>query len=137
LEWCKVFGSSNEPTHWSSHIPIEEQDTFRKGLLKQLSLSNEEWKTYWNSVKDYRDNHIAHHQRNSNVIHYPNLDHALIACFCYYHFLINELRMLKINGYPNNLPDNLEEYYQRFLAQVAKFSRVAYRSTMEIEETVY
>ena len=100
LEWCKVFGSRSEPTHWSSHI--KEQNTFREGLLKRLGLSKEEWETYWDSVKDYRDNLVLHHKRNPNVTHYPNL----------------------------------EEYYQRCLAQMSEFSYVAYQSTMEIKETV-
>lgn len=131
LEWCKVFGSKNQNTHWSRHV--ENKDEFRNGMLARLEMSQEEWQTYWSSVKDYRDKSVAHHQSNPNITHYLDLGPALTACFYYYEKLIAELHNLKVYDYP----DDLESYFESSLSQASDFSKIAYEATKEIEEKVY
>jgi len=131
LEWCKVFGSRNEATHWSNHV--KDQDTFRQELLSRLKLSQEEWGEYWESIKEYRDNAVAHHGYIPNGTDYPDFSYALVACYYYYEILINELRSLKVYDYP----DDLEKYFNNSLAQATEFSNLAYQSTIKIEEQVY
>lgn len=131
LEWCKIFGARSEPTHWTKLIT--DHDKFRDDLLKRVGLSVDEWKTYRDSIKDYRDNFVSHHQKNPNVTQYPKFDYALTATFYYYERLIKELRMLGITEYP----DELQGYYDRCLSQAVKFSKIAYQSTIDIKETVY
>lgn len=131
LEWCKAFGSKTEVTHWSKHVA--DPDTFRAGLLQALGLSEEQWHAYWDSIKTYRDEVVAHHNSSSKVTHYPDFGVALQACFYYYSTLIKQLRMLKVFDYP----ESLEDYFEKSLAQARDFSGVAYHATRSLREAVY
>jgi len=131
LEWCKAFGSKGEATHWSKHVA--DPDAFRAGLLGRLAVSEEEWRAYWEGIKTYRDEVVAHHESASKVTHYPDFGYALQACFYYYDILIKQLRALRVFDYP----DNLEDYFEKSLAQARSFSEVAYGATRSLTEAVY
>lgn len=131
LEWCKAFGSRGEATHWSNHVA--DPDAFRAGLYARLGVSEEEWRTYWESIKNYRDEVVAHHVSASKVTHYPDLGCALQACFYYYGILIKQLRQLSVFDYP----EDLEDYYKRSLEQACRFSELAYGATRALKENVY
>ncbi len=131
LEWCKVFGSRAQGTHWSNHV--KNQETFRKGLLDKVGMSEAEWHAYWESIKNYRDELLAHHESSSKVSSYPDLGHALTACYYCYEILIKELRALKVYDYP----DNLEEYFKKSLVQAESFSAIAYQATKALKEELY
>jgi hypothetical protein len=131
LEWCKAFGSRIEETHWSNHV--KDVEAFRHGLLERLGIPESEWIAYWENLKKYRDQVVAHHQRLSDVSNFPDFSHALTACFFYYEILIKELRAFHVYDYP----DNLEEYFEKSLAQAKHFSDIAYSATTEIKEQVY
>lgn len=131
LEWCKVFGTHSEPTHWKKIV--EDHESFRKGLLGRLAMDEGGWKAYWEELKNYRDSQVAHHFRNPDVTHYPTLDAALEACYYYYEWLIANWRGLGNNGYP----DDLRDYYSRYLDQAKSFSHNAFITTKHIEEKVY
>ena len=131
LEWCKVFGSKSNLTHWSKHI--KNQDEFRSNMLIHLNLSQEEWEEYWKSIKDYRDCMVAHHIHNPEIENFPDFNIALLSCYFYYEIIIKELRLLKVYDYP----DSLEEYYMLSLKQAENFSCTAYTSTLKIKDNVY
>ena len=56
LEWCKVFGSAGEATHWKKIVPPADHDQFRDGLFGAVGVTAKEWEVYWNEMKKYRDN---------------------------------------------------------------------------------
>jgi hypothetical protein len=101
-------------------------------MLKRLGLSEAEWNAYWENIKNYWDQMVAHHQSKSDVSHYPDFDYALIACFYYYEILIKQLRVFRVYDYP----DNLEDSFKKSLAQAENFSNVPYRATKGLEEQV-
>lgn len=131
LEWCKVFGSRAEETHWSNHI--NNVDKFRKDMLIHLGLSQAEWKEYWNQLKTYRDCGVAHYIYNPDITDYPKFDNALEVSYFYYDILIQELRSLNVYDYP----DDLKIYFNSCLDQAKEFSHTAYNSTRNIKEVVY
>ncbi len=87
LEWCKVFGSHSQPTHWKKIV--DDHSSFRQGLLETLEIRKSDWDAYWKDLKDYRDKFVAHHLVDPNITHYPSLDIALESSFHYYIYLIN------------------------------------------------
>ncbi len=131
LEWCKVFGTDSEPTHWKKIV--DDPASFRSGLLASVKLSEADWKDYWVKMLAYRNNFISHHQKDPTVKTYPYFDKALEASYYYYDYLIQKLRSLGSNEYP----DNLKDYYNRCLKQAIKFTETAYNSTKDIKEEVY
>lgn len=84
--WCMVFGSEGcNPTHWkrlSEKQSKELVQSFRDGLLQELQLDEAGWKSYWNSVKRFRDKWVAHREL---LFPWPtpNFDTALNVAYYY------------------------------------------------------
>ncbi len=130
LEWCKVFGVDSEPTHWKSLV--EDESAFRTTLLASLKIQDATWHKYWEEMKEYRDNHIAHHATEMTSKSYPNLDLAIASSCFYYGILVDELKRRGDKG----LPDSLSEYGDRFAVQADKVATLALGATSGIDETV-
>jgi len=130
LEWCKVFGTHGEPTHWKNVVP--DHDAFRKGLLVALKIDESAWVAYWEEMKNYRDNLVAHHIENGSVKNYPRLDLALESSYYYYGYLITELRSLGETKYP----DDLRLYGEKFAAQATEIAKAALGGTARMTERV-
>ncbi len=133
LEWCKVFGSDSEATHWKKIVPPAEHDGFRNNLLASLGITAESWASYWNEMKVYRDNLAAHHNELNKVASYPILDHALKSSYFYYKYLIKELRALG----ETRFPDDLEAYCAKFAEQVHEVAAKAVAATSTMKECVF
>ncbi len=133
LEWCKVFGSDGEATHWKKIVPPASHDQFRDSLFAAVGVTAEEWVAYWNEMKTYRDNQVAHHIELNTDSNYPVLDLALKSSFFYYSYLIKELRSLGETRYP----DDLQTYCEAFEKQAREIAATAAASTAAIKERVF
>ena len=132
LEWCKVFGSRSDATHWTSNVLDEA--AFRAGLFEKLKINKAEWEAYRERVKAYRDKVIAHYDSASATSDHPDFCLALKACFYYYDMLNRQLKQSSIGtGYP----ESLEDYYEKSLAQARVFSETAYRATKSLDDSDY
>ena len=130
LEWCKVFGTDSEPTHWKTIV--NDHQSFRNGLLNSIGLDESGWSKFWQSVNSYRNNIIAHFRRIKGLS-YPSLDVIINSSFYYYKWLQQELDKHGIIQEPRDL----ESYYYRCLKQSESFSEAAYNSTINIREKVF
>ena len=133
LEWCKVFGSDGEATHWKKIVRAADHNQFRSDLLASLELTADEWTANWNEMKGYRDNLVAHHIEMNKVLNYPVLDIARKSSFFYYKLLIKELRSLGEMKYH----DDLESYCVAFEKQAREIASQALASTAAMKERVY
>ncbi|MEI7994354.1 MAG: hypothetical protein WCH01_05570 [Methylococcaceae bacterium] len=135
LEWTKIFGSNGEPTHWKCGDIVDDHDTFRRELLIRTGLTQEEWNTYWNDMKSYRNEEISHHFDNLSrkCQNYPTLDVALISCYFYYEYLIKKARE---HG-EAKFPDNLGDYCKKFSAQTRAIAKLALEATANCKEEVW
>lgn len=127
LEWCKIFGNNSQRTHWTNYV--DEDDDFRRDMLKHINISSECWESYWNDVKNYRDTEVAHHESNPDRDRYPDLEIALRSSIYLYQYLINELRVLKISDHP----DDLSEHYQVILDENRELVAAAYNATNNLK----
>lgn len=130
LEWCKVFGTDSEPTHWKTIV--NDHTAFREGLLNCIGLDENEWSAFWENVNSYRNNIIAHFKKVDDLS-YPFLDVIIKSSFYYYKWLQKEL---ETHGIIQE-PEDLENYYRRCLSQAENFSEIAYNSTADIGEKVF
>lgn len=134
LDWCKLFGSDDEEhqqVHWKN--VFDDEAAFRAGLLAHVHLDHDAWRGYWQQMKNYRNQHVAHLDFNRrDVTHYPDLEPALSSAFYYYSRLIAELRALG----ESRFPDDLSTYYEAFLAQATEIGKVATASTNGFSERV-
>jgi len=132
LEWCKVFGADAEPTHWKN--VVTDHDTFRDGLLESLEIDIATWEAYWEEMKNYRNNLIAHHIEDNKVVSkFPKLDLVLESSYYYYAYLITELR----EGGETRFPDDLKEYSAIFAEQATEIAEKALGATNGMTERVY
>jgi len=132
LEWCKLFGTDSEPTHWKR--VVADPDRFRSDLLMALAIDELRWMEYWQDMKNYRDRHVAHHNWDLSIIdHYPELTLALKSSYFYYSYVIAELRT---RG-ETRFPADLDEYCARFAHQAGEIGRAALEATARFRERVY
>ena len=132
LEWCKVFGSRQEPTHWTS--VVGDEDAFRTGMLAEIELTLAEWESYWTEMKNYRDISVAHHTKDPKLTKYPNLDTALASTFFFYGHLVTLLKDAPEPVY--FLPKDLSRYYEQLLSHAKQVSAAAYEASRGIEDKV-
>jgi hypothetical protein len=135
IEWCKLFGSHAETTHWKQVVPQADHDRFRRGLLEAVGLPHDEWTKYRDEVKDYRDTHAAHYTIPSLDPeaevggHYPDLGVALRAVLFYYAWLLEN--MPGVRG-----PPDLEAYCCSFSNQARAAAQKAIAATSAMDEHV-
>lgn len=132
LEWCKVFGSHGEETHWKKVVPAEEQEAYKAGLLFELRCTAEQWKSYWEDMKSYRDSLVAHHIDGHEIENYPDLTAALASAAYHYRYLLPLIRQLDDVIYP----DDLAAYQSSFQQQAAQIAAAALDATKGISERV-
>lgn len=132
LEWCKVFGSHNEATHWKQIVPEADHATYRAGLLAALKFSETQWADYWEHMKAYRDNLVAHHIDGHDVGTYPSLTPALESAAYHYSYLLPRIRELDQTTYP----DDLLTYQKNFQELATKVAAAALNATKDIPESV-
>jgi len=132
IEWCKVFGSDAEATHWKKIVPMDGHGRFRSNLLAYARLTPGAWARYWKEMKEYRDNLAAHHNSAVRIPNFPKLDVALDSSIFYYTYIIGELRQLG----DGRFPDDLKEYSVEFELLARKVAVKAIASTQKFKESV-
>ena len=133
IEWCKVFGSYGEPTHWKNIVPAKNHDQFRRDLLEGLGITPEALNDYWTEMKKYRDTLAAHHIELKKPDKRPVLDLALKSSCFYYRYLIKELRSQGVTNYP----DDLDAYATKFEEQAREIAKEAMTATAKLKESVF
>lgn len=78
INWCRVFGSDAEGTHWK--YVVDDREQFRKILFSELGITQTEFQVYWKKMMEFRSNVIAHF----NAEHFstgstPEFDTAIAA----------------------------------------------------------
>ncbi|QLK09429.1 hypothetical protein BMG_6204 (plasmid) [Priestia megaterium] len=87
--WCMIFGSENNNNlHWKNlNFNIENiQNVFEEKLLKELSLTQNEWKNLRRSIITFRNKYIAHRDIGYKEP-VPYLDNAYKAIIIYSNWL--------------------------------------------------
>ena len=108
VDWCKVFGSNNERTHYSK-INAEYVKAFEKAVADEnIDLSD-----YSKSMKTFRDKFIAHRDEKRKRKEIPYLDSALTICFLY--------EKVVICGMPGTFPFDLELFYIRSQREINQY----------------
>ncbi len=85
INWCMVFGSENEPTHWTRLVKQSESlaRAFRAELFETTGLDKEHWHQYWKSMTKFRNKYAAHRELEKFFDPVPNFDTALAVAYHY------------------------------------------------------
>lgn len=127
LAWGHLYGNSSDSLHFRKLA--ENPDDFKLGLLEELSISDKEWITYWNCMKDYRDKGIAHIDPEP-ILTVPDLEIAYKSIAYYYHYFIDELKMdIKFQAYYDNLHKYADNRFKKYGPQIEKICDLFRKAT--------
>jgi hypothetical protein len=130
LDWFHLFGYHNDNLHWKQ--VVANVPAFRNQLLQILQTTEDEWKAYRETIKEYRDKDVAHIEIRP-VSQVPNMALALKAVALYYSTVLVELSAFRDYG---GWPRQLEEYHTRSLEQTKEICDIAYQASRDIKEKV-
>ena len=132
IEWCKVFGSWDEDTHWTQVIPRESHDEVRAALLNELGFSQSEWETYHDGILRYRNELVAHHDLHASVAKYPHYDKAIVAA----NFMFNQLRRAADPDELVDIPTSLDRWSSGVAENMSAIVRKAFQASASLGSNV-
>ncbi|MCJ7604351.1 MAG: hypothetical protein MUO63_22965 [Desulfobulbaceae bacterium] len=84
IDWCMVFGTDSNEIHWKKVVPDpDEQKSFRAYLSKNAGMNKSQWKSYWQSMTDFRNEYAAHKRVQGTYPPVPMMEMALQVVFAY------------------------------------------------------
>jgi len=132
IEWCKVFGSREQDTHWTRVLPKEKHDAIRQELLKRLGFSEEKWKEYRDTIVSYRDQIVAHHDLDATVAQYPHYDSAIIAA----NFMFDQIRNAANQDWLGGIPTSLARWSDGVAGNMSAIVRKAFEASATLGSNV-
>lgn len=132
IEWCKVFGSWDEDTHWTHAIPTERHDDIRAGLLKEIRLTQDKWEEYRSSIVSYRDQMVAHHDLDTTVTNYPRYDVAILAA----NFMFDQLRDIADTDSLGGIPVSLDRWSRTVAKNMHAIVKKAFQASATLGPNV-
>lgn len=132
VEWCKVFGSWDEDTHWTKVVPKERHGATRADLLKEIGLTKEEWEEYRSNIVSYRDQMVAHHDLDATVDKYPHYDVAIAAA----NFIFDQLRNNADPDHLGDIPTSLDRWSRTVEGNMRAIVRKAFEASATLGSNV-
>jgi hypothetical protein len=132
LEWCKVFGSRNEDTHWTRAVPENKHDGIRADLLRAIGLTQVDWEKYRDGIVSYRDQMVAHHDLGATVANYPHYGIALIAA----RFMFDQLRNIADPDSLGGIPTSLDRWSGTVTANMSVIVKKAFQASASLGPNV-
>jgi hypothetical protein len=132
VEWCKVFGSREQDTHWTRVVPKERHDEIRADLLKAIRLTQAEWEEYRNSIVSFRDQMVAHHDLDATVANYPRYDVAIVAA----NFMFDQLRNVTDPDSLGGIPTSLDRWSQTVAGNMSAIVKKAFEASATLGSNV-
>lgn len=77
IEFCKIFASTKDHTHWTNSFDKSTHREIRARLYASLEISPNDWAKERESILDYRNMLAAHHDLNARVKNYPDFSVAV------------------------------------------------------------
>jgi hypothetical protein len=111
LEWCKLFAETRGKHFWRK--VISHHETFQKGLLAELSLSEKGFDDYLNQIRSYRDKFVAHLD-SEDAMYIPPLQIALESTVYLFDYL---LKNEETGGCFADAPKGGLDFYEKFFRE--------------------
>jgi len=108
VDWCKVFGSNNERTHYSKIHPCLVADFEQAVKEEGIDFSQ-----YSKDMKNFRDTFISHRDEKKRRKPIPDLDPAVIICDLY--------DQIVLCAEPNRLPFEFADFFIKSKAEVLQY----------------
>jgi len=132
VEWCKVFGSFGQKTHWTRVIPTEHHEDIQAKLLQAIDLTQAEWSEYQQSIVTYRDKMVSHHDLNAAISHFPHYDVAILAA----NFMFDQLREIADQDILGGIPCSLDRWSHSVAKNMSVIVNKAFKASAELGSNV-
>lgn len=133
IEWSKVFGSWDEDTHWTKLVPKEHHSNVRAALLSELKFDQKKWEAYRDSIVEYRNQLVAHHDLDADVAKYPHYDQALVAAY----FMFDRLRAFANQELLGGIPTSLDKWSDTVAGNMSAIVRAAFEASANLGSNVH
>ena len=111
LDWCKLFGGSNNEEHAWEKV-VTDTIKFKAELLTAIKTNDEGFENYRKEMRTLRDKFLAHLD-SEHVMNIPYLDLAKASVEFYHQYLTaNEAKAGELAGLADT-PERLREGYER------------------------
>lgn len=109
LNWSHLFGNHKDDLHFKK--VLSDSESFKLKIQDRLSMDQDGWQNHWKSLKDYRDQRVAHIDpvKDSNV---PDLEIAFECISEYYDVARTELIAQQETSYLDSY-NSLQEFVKR------------------------
>ena len=114
LEWCKLFGERDGKHSWQRICANQEQ--FRKDLVAELGITNDEWDQSWTELRSYRNAFVAHLD-DELTMHIPEMSLPIRMVAFYYEYVMSLDEGSFFTGFPLDLYIYYDECYQKALVE--------------------
>ncbi|WP_042304221.1 hypothetical protein [Paraburkholderia kururiensis] len=131
IEWCKIFGSRADDTHWTKVVPDNQRDAFRTGLYAAVGKTPDEWDAYHTEMKEYRDKYAAHIDFSGKAANFPDFDPALAASYHYYATFLYPEWSGKHPG--THYPADMQAFAADYRQQLLDVANAAAQATKQFE----
>ena len=101
--WVLGLGSWEEDTHWTKIIPIEMHIKVRNELYRITELTENEWNIYRNTIINYRNQIVSHHDLNPTINKIPNFEVAIAAANYIFDCMRSVSEQHELDGFPVRL----------------------------------
>jgi hypothetical protein len=116
IEWCKLLGDKKGRHFWGN--VVSDHQAFEADLLKHLGQTSDQFASYVEEMREYRDKFLAHLD-DGHVMNIPNLDRAKAAVEFYHgHVVRNEASANDLAGLPTELVDYNQQCVDEALAML-------------------
>jgi hypothetical protein len=132
IEWCKVFGSWDEHTHWTQVASENDHEKIRRELLLALGLTLSEWEAYRDTIVNYRNQMVAHHDLDAFVAAYPQFDPALNAA----EFMFDQLRAKADQDWLGGIPTSLDRWARGVAGNMTPIVKKSFWASAELGSNV-
>lgn len=116
LSWCKVFGVNSEDCHWKKLF--ENEYDFRVVLLTELSITQNLFKDYWESVVHFRNQWIVHFDPAGKQKPVPEFEIALKSAKILFDYITRDHSQLYEYRGPESIDDFMNQVGKDFLSQI-------------------
>jgi hypothetical protein len=88
LEWCKIFGTNSEPTHWKT--VLGEDKAVGENIQKACGIIKTDWDLVWQQMTDIRNIRVSHNVFDyDEILVLPDMDFIIKSCKAMYEFVLS------------------------------------------------
>ena len=113
-------------------VPAKKHGATRAALLQHLGLTQDAWVAYRESIVDYRNQMVAHHDLDAAVATYPRYDKALEAA----NFVFDRVRALADPNELGGVPTSLDRWSDTVTGNMSAIVRTAFAASAKLGSNV-